>query len=232
MNMLHLTPLSSLFQVTLPRAVMIAIPLVTCLYLLVNVSYLAAMTPSELLSSRAVAVTWGWALHVAAQPMQSSDTWVPSRVSGDVGAIPSGNDSTALVRPGRPVRPRYREAFCQSLLCHLRAVYSLPPPKAKADQPHLAHGLQGAPRLPRWGALQHTPYSPFPFIPTGNLWLPSSSCFYHWKIALKRRWSAHQEHLPTDGEEAARVHIQTWGLGDAPHFRYFQKNGEDNVLPH
>lgn len=56
---LHLTLLSSLFQVTLPRAVMIAIPLVTCLYLLVNVSYLAAMTPSELLSSGAVAVTWG-----------------------------------------------------------------------------------------------------------------------------------------------------------------------------
>ncbi|GAB0185495.1 b(0,+)-type amino acid transporter 1-like [Grus japonensis] len=47
-------------EVTLPRAVMIAIPLVTCLYLLVNVSYLAAMTPSELLSSGAVAVTWGF----------------------------------------------------------------------------------------------------------------------------------------------------------------------------
>lgn len=58
-TVLHLTLLSSLFQVTLPRALMIAIPLVTCLYLLVNVSYLAAMTPSELLSSGAVAVTWG-----------------------------------------------------------------------------------------------------------------------------------------------------------------------------
>uniref|UniRef100_A0A8D2MA04 b(0,+)-type amino acid transporter 1 n=1 Tax=Zonotrichia albicollis TaxID=44394 RepID=A0A8D2MA04_ZONAL len=46
-------------EVTLPRALMIAIPLVTCLYLLVNVSYLAAMTPTELLSSGAVAVTWG-----------------------------------------------------------------------------------------------------------------------------------------------------------------------------
>lgn len=44
---------------TLPRAVMIAIPLVTCLYLLVNVSYFAAMTPTELLTSGAVAVTWG-----------------------------------------------------------------------------------------------------------------------------------------------------------------------------
>lgn len=58
-NVLHLTLFSSIFQVTLPRAVMIAIPLVTCLYLLVNVSYLAAMTPSEVLSSGAVAVTWG-----------------------------------------------------------------------------------------------------------------------------------------------------------------------------
>ncbi|NXA37593.1 BAT1 protein, partial [Eudromia elegans] len=47
-------------EVTLPRAVMIAIPLVTCLYLLVNVSYFAAMAPSELLSSGAVAVTWGY----------------------------------------------------------------------------------------------------------------------------------------------------------------------------
>nr|XP_009682214.1 PREDICTED: b(0,+)-type amino acid transporter 1-like [Struthio camelus australis] len=46
-------------EVTLPRAMMIAIPLVTCLYLLVNVSYFAAMTSSELLSSGAVAVTWG-----------------------------------------------------------------------------------------------------------------------------------------------------------------------------
>lgn len=58
-NMLHLTLLSSLSQVTLPRAVMIAIPLVTCLYLLVNISYFAAMAPSELLTSGAVAVTWG-----------------------------------------------------------------------------------------------------------------------------------------------------------------------------
>ncbi|XP_065443682.1 b(0,+)-type amino acid transporter 1-like isoform X2 [Chrysemys picta bellii] len=38
---------------------MIAIPLVTCLYLLVNVSYFAALTPAELLSSGAVAVSWG-----------------------------------------------------------------------------------------------------------------------------------------------------------------------------
>ncbi|KAJ1149448.1 hypothetical protein NDU88_002258 [Pleurodeles waltl] len=46
-------------EVNLPRAVLIAIPLVTCVYILVNVSYFAAMTPSELLSSGAVAISWG-----------------------------------------------------------------------------------------------------------------------------------------------------------------------------
>ncbi|XP_041668555.1 b(0,+)-type amino acid transporter 1 isoform X2 [Cheilinus undulatus] len=46
-------------EVNLPRAVVIAISLVTGLYLLVNVSYLTVMTPKELMSSSAVAVTWG-----------------------------------------------------------------------------------------------------------------------------------------------------------------------------
>lgn len=51
---------SFLLQVNLPRAVVIAISLVTGLYLLVNISYLTVMTPRELMSSSAVAVTWGW----------------------------------------------------------------------------------------------------------------------------------------------------------------------------
>ncbi|KAM4695348.1 b(0,+)-type amino acid transporter 1-like [Discoglossus pictus] len=46
-------------EVNLPRAVMIAIPLVTCVYMMVNISYFAAMTPHELLSSDAVAISWG-----------------------------------------------------------------------------------------------------------------------------------------------------------------------------
>ncbi|XP_028421684.1 b(0,+)-type amino acid transporter 1 isoform X2 [Perca flavescens] len=61
-------------DVNLPRAVVIAISLVTGLYLLVNVSYLTVMTPKELMSSSAVAVTWGnkvlgswgWIMSVAA----------------------------------------------------------------------------------------------------------------------------------------------------------------------
>ncbi|XP_017330872.1 b(0,+)-type amino acid transporter 1 isoform X2 [Ictalurus punctatus] len=46
-------------QVNLLRALIIAIPMVTLLYLLVNISYLAAMTPREMMVSSAVAVTWG-----------------------------------------------------------------------------------------------------------------------------------------------------------------------------
>ncbi|KAM4543191.1 b(0,+)-type amino acid transporter 1 [Odontesthes bonariensis] len=61
-------------EVNLPRALLIAIFLVTGLYLLVNVSYLTVMTPKELMSSNAVAVTWGnkvfgswgWIMSVAA----------------------------------------------------------------------------------------------------------------------------------------------------------------------
>ncbi|XP_041928746.1 b(0,+)-type amino acid transporter 1 [Alosa sapidissima] len=61
-------------QVNLPRALLIAIPMVTVLYLLVNVSYLASLTPREMMSSSAVAVTWGnkvlgglgWFMSVAA----------------------------------------------------------------------------------------------------------------------------------------------------------------------
>ncbi|XP_071957373.1 b(0,+)-type amino acid transporter 1-like isoform X2 [Antedon mediterranea] len=42
----------------LPRAIMIGIPLVTILYLLVNISYFTVMSPDELLASGAVAVTF------------------------------------------------------------------------------------------------------------------------------------------------------------------------------
>ncbi|XP_068195446.1 b(0,+)-type amino acid transporter 1-like isoform X1 [Antennarius striatus] len=61
-------------EVNLPRAIIIAIFLVTGLYLLVNVSYLTVLTPQEFMTSSAVAVTWGnkmlgnwsWIMSVAA----------------------------------------------------------------------------------------------------------------------------------------------------------------------
>lgn len=40
----------------LPRAIMIGIPLTTCCYVLVNVAYLAVLSPAEMMASEAVAV--------------------------------------------------------------------------------------------------------------------------------------------------------------------------------
>ncbi|XP_072314249.1 b(0,+)-type amino acid transporter 1-like [Eucyclogobius newberryi] len=61
-------------EVNLQRAIILGVSLVTVLYLLVNVSYLSVMTPKELMSSNAVALTWGnkvlgswgWIMSVAA----------------------------------------------------------------------------------------------------------------------------------------------------------------------
>ncbi|XP_076833922.1 b(0,+)-type amino acid transporter 1-like isoform X1 [Brachyhypopomus gauderio] len=73
-NLNYVTEETTRPEVILPRAIMIAIPLVTVFYLLVNVSYLAAMTPREMMFSTAVAVTWGnkvlggwgWVMSIAA----------------------------------------------------------------------------------------------------------------------------------------------------------------------
>ncbi|XP_047740558.1 b(0,+)-type amino acid transporter 1-like, partial [Hyalella azteca] len=48
--------------INLPRAIMIALPTVTLCYMLVNVSYLAVMSPDQLLASETVAVVYGHAL--------------------------------------------------------------------------------------------------------------------------------------------------------------------------
>ena len=48
-----------MFQVNLPLSIGIAIPMVTIIYVLVNISYLTVMSPSEMLVSDAVAVTFG-----------------------------------------------------------------------------------------------------------------------------------------------------------------------------
>nr|CAH7767158.1 unnamed protein product [Callosobruchus chinensis] len=48
--------------VNLPRAIFISLPLVTGIYVLANMAYLSALTPDELLSSDAIAVTFGNAI--------------------------------------------------------------------------------------------------------------------------------------------------------------------------
>lgn len=47
----------------LPKAVMIALPLVTLCYVLVNIAYLCILTPAEVISSSAVAVSFGEKIH-------------------------------------------------------------------------------------------------------------------------------------------------------------------------
>merc|ERR1711953_1651187 len=44
--------------VNLPRAIYLSLPVVTILYILANVAYLSVLTPMELLSSNAIAVTF------------------------------------------------------------------------------------------------------------------------------------------------------------------------------
>ncbi|XKL68048.1 hypothetical protein PGB90_003539 [Kerria lacca] len=46
-------------SVNIPKAIFISIPLVTSCYILINISYLTVMTPEEMISSEAVAVTFG-----------------------------------------------------------------------------------------------------------------------------------------------------------------------------
>ncbi|XP_065202893.1 b(0,+)-type amino acid transporter 1 [Planococcus citri] len=46
-------------SVNIPRAIFISIPLVTLCYVLINISYLTVMSPQEMISSEAVAVTFG-----------------------------------------------------------------------------------------------------------------------------------------------------------------------------
>ena len=43
----------------LPRAIMIGIPLTAVCYVMVNVAYLAVMTPYEIINASAVASIWG-----------------------------------------------------------------------------------------------------------------------------------------------------------------------------
>ncbi|KAL7644942.1 UNVERIFIED_CONTAM: hypothetical protein RMT77_004759 [Armadillidium vulgare] len=56
--------------VNLPRAIFISLPLVTVIYVLANVAYLAVLTPNEMLASNAIAVTF------ANKIMGSTASWI------------------------------------------------------------------------------------------------------------------------------------------------------------
>ncbi|XP_072378552.1 b(0,+)-type amino acid transporter 1-like isoform X1 [Diabrotica undecimpunctata] len=46
-------------EVNIPRSIYIAVPLVTILYVFMNISYMTVLTPSEMINAQAVAVTFG-----------------------------------------------------------------------------------------------------------------------------------------------------------------------------
>ncbi|KAG5887524.1 hypothetical protein JTB14_022136 [Gonioctena quinquepunctata] len=46
-------------EVNIPRSIFIAVPMVTILYVFMNMSYMAVLTPSEMINAQAVAVTFG-----------------------------------------------------------------------------------------------------------------------------------------------------------------------------
>lgn len=93
-------------EVNLPRAVVMGVSLVTVLYLLVNVSYLSVMTPTELISSNAVAVTWG-------NKILGSWGWLMS-VAASLSAFGSLNGS--LFSTGRLSYAAAREGFLPDIL--------------------------------------------------------------------------------------------------------------------
>lgn len=53
---LLISKLIAFIKRNLPRAIYISLPLVTGIYVLANVAYLAVLTPTEMLSSDAIAV--------------------------------------------------------------------------------------------------------------------------------------------------------------------------------
>lgn len=54
----------------LPRAIYISLPLVTAIYVLANMAYLAVLTKTEMLASNAIAVVWWIRLFLYLQPIK------------------------------------------------------------------------------------------------------------------------------------------------------------------
>ncbi|XP_050732254.1 large neutral amino acids transporter small subunit 1-like [Eriocheir sinensis] len=102
----------------LPRAISIALPLVTCVYVLANVSYLAVLTPAQVLASPAVAVSFG---REVLGPLQY---WVPVFVALST----FGSLNGILFTSGRLFLAGAREGHLPPALAfiHLRAKTPVP----------------------------------------------------------------------------------------------------------
>ncbi|KAI1285240.1 amino acid transporter -like protein [Halotydeus destructor] len=84
----------------LPLAIIYGIPCVTLCYVLVNVSYMTVMSTDDLLSSDAVALTWGTRVLGAAAVIMPVSVAISSFGSGNGSCFTSGRLSFAAARNG------------------------------------------------------------------------------------------------------------------------------------
>ncbi|RWS26928.1 b(0:+)-type amino acid transporter 1-like protein [Leptotrombidium deliense] len=87
----------------LPLAIIYGIPVVTLCYVLVNISYMTAMSTAEILSSDAVAVTWGSRVLGLASFIMPLSVVISSFGAGNGSCFTSGRLSFAAAREGHLV---------------------------------------------------------------------------------------------------------------------------------
>ncbi|KAL5021042.1 hypothetical protein ScPMuIL_000197 [Solemya velum] len=102
----------------LPRAILISMPLVTVIYLLVNVSYFAAMTKNEFLSSWAVGVVW------AEKVIGPAALIIPLAVACSV----YGSANGAVFFNGRTIFAASREEHLPALFSYIHIKTFIPVP--------------------------------------------------------------------------------------------------------
>ncbi|XP_023566889.1 b(0,+)-type amino acid transporter 1 isoform X2 [Octodon degus] len=115
------------------RALTIAIPLVTILYILVNISYLLVLSPREILSSEAIAVSWG-------NQVLGSWAWMIP-VAATLSALGSAN--VVLFSGSRVCYAAAREGHMLPVLAHLWPHHQLSSVLADEDK-ESSPNLQGS----------------------------------------------------------------------------------------
>ncbi|CAG7822457.1 unnamed protein product [Allacma fusca] len=102
----------------LPRAIYIALPLVTVVYVTANVAYFAVMSPEEMLLSDAIAVTFG-------QKLFGAMSWVMSLF---VAISTCGGLAISIMTNSRLIFVAARDGLCPDFLSHIKIQTLTPAP--------------------------------------------------------------------------------------------------------